>query len=90
MLLRHQDGILNYCHMKVPLGVVEAINDNIEALLRRGRGYRNRKPNSSSLRKQPKMGTSSDSRSEPIIQSPCRPSAVTQNRPMMVTGKTGQ
>ena len=39
-LRRHQDGILNYCKTKVPLGVVEAINGNIKALLRRGRGYR--------------------------------------------------
>jgi len=31
---------LNYCRIKVPLGVVEAINGNIKALLRRGRGYR--------------------------------------------------
>ena len=28
------------CKTKVPLGVVEAINGNIKALLRRGRGYR--------------------------------------------------
>jgi transposase len=41
MLLRHLDGILNYCRIKVPLGVVEAVNGNIKALLRRGRGYRN-------------------------------------------------
>lgn len=41
MLLRHQEGILNYCRTKVPLGVVEAINGNIKALLRRGRGYSN-------------------------------------------------
>lgn len=40
MLLNHLDGILNYCRTKVPLGVVEAINGNIKALLRRGRGYR--------------------------------------------------
>jgi len=39
-LLRHLDGILAYCHVKVPFGVVEAINGNIRALLRRGRGYR--------------------------------------------------
>jgi hypothetical protein len=26
MLLDHLDGILNYCRIKVPLGVVEAIN----------------------------------------------------------------
>ena len=40
MLLNHLQGILNYCEHKVPLGVVEAINGNIKALLRRGRGYR--------------------------------------------------
>jgi transposase len=41
MLLDHLDGILNYCRTKVPLGVVEAVNGNIKALLRRGRGYIN-------------------------------------------------
>ena len=41
MLLHHLDGILNYCRTKVPLGVVEAVNGNIKALLRRGRGYKN-------------------------------------------------
>ena len=41
MLLDHLDGILNYCRTKVPLGVVEAVNSNIKALLRRGRGYTN-------------------------------------------------
>jgi transposase len=40
-LLDHLEGILNYCRTKVPLGVVEAVNGNIKALLRRGRGYRN-------------------------------------------------
>lgn len=39
MLLRHLEGILNYCRVKVPFGVVEAVNGNIKALLRRGRGY---------------------------------------------------
>jgi len=39
-LLDHLDGILNYCRIKIPLGVVEAVNGNIKALLRRGRGYR--------------------------------------------------
>src|ERR1700676_805961 len=43
MLLDHLHGILNYCRTKVPLGVVEAVNGNIKALLRRGRGYRNLK-----------------------------------------------
>jgi transposase len=37
-LLDHLEGILNYCRTKVPLGVVEAVNGNIKALLRRGRG----------------------------------------------------
>ena len=40
MLLDHVEGILNYCRIKVPFGVVEAVNGNIKALLRRGRGYR--------------------------------------------------
>ena len=40
MLLRHLEGILNYCRIKVPFGVVEALNGNIKALLRRGRGYK--------------------------------------------------
>ena len=40
MLLRHQEGILNYCHVKVRFGVVEAINGNIRLLIHRGRGYR--------------------------------------------------
>jgi transposase len=41
MLLDHLDGILNYCRTKVLLGVIEAVNGNIKALLRRGRGYKN-------------------------------------------------
>lgn len=41
MLLDHLEGILNYCRTKVPLGVVEAVNGNVKALLRRGRGYKN-------------------------------------------------
>jgi transposase len=41
MLLNHLEGILNYCRTKVRLGVVEAVNGNIKALLRRGRGYKN-------------------------------------------------
>jgi transposase len=40
MLVDHLEGILNYCRIKVPFGVVEAVNGNIKALLRRGRGYR--------------------------------------------------
>jgi transposase len=41
MLLFHLEGILNYCRVPVRFGVVEAINGNIKALLRRGRGYKN-------------------------------------------------
>jgi hypothetical protein len=41
MLLDHLVGILNYCRVPVRFGVVEAINGNIKALLRRGRGYTN-------------------------------------------------
>ena len=41
MLVDHLEGILNYCRVKVPFGVVEAINGNIKTLVRRGRGYRN-------------------------------------------------
>jgi transposase len=41
MLLDHLEGILNYCRTKVAMGVVEAVNGNIRALLRRGRGYKN-------------------------------------------------
>jgi transposase len=41
MLLRHQEGLLNYCHVRGRFGVVEAVNGNIKALLRRGRGYKN-------------------------------------------------
>src|SRR6266705_2716449 len=40
LLMRHLPGLLTYCHEKVPFGKVEAINGNIRALLRRGRGYR--------------------------------------------------
>jgi transposase len=39
MLLRHEQGLLNYCHALVRFGVVEAVNGNIRALIRRGRGY---------------------------------------------------
>src|SRR5437868_4432482 len=41
MLLRHLDGIANYCRTKVRLGVVEAVNGNIRMLINRGRGYTN-------------------------------------------------
>jgi transposase len=39
-LLKHLDGILNYCRTKVRFGVVEAINGNIRMLINRGRGYK--------------------------------------------------
>jgi len=41
MLLKHLDGILNYCRARVRFGVVEAINGNIRMLINRGRGYKN-------------------------------------------------
>ena len=41
MLLKHLDGILNYCRTRVRFGVVEAVNGNIRMLINRGRGYRN-------------------------------------------------
>jgi transposase len=40
LLGRHLDAILNYCREKVPFGKVEAINGNIQAARRRGRGDR--------------------------------------------------
>src|SRR5579863_538904 len=40
-LLKHLDGILNYCRTKVRFGVVEALNGNIRMLINRGRGYKN-------------------------------------------------
>lgn len=41
MLIDHLEGLLNHCRTRVRFGVVEAINGNIKALLRRGRGYTN-------------------------------------------------
>ena len=41
MLIKHLDGILNYCRTKVRFGVVEAVNGNIRMLINRGRGYQN-------------------------------------------------
>jgi transposase len=41
MLLDHLEGILNYSRARIAMGAVEAINGNIKALLRRGRGYKN-------------------------------------------------
>lgn len=39
MLLKHLDGIANYCRTKVRFGVVEALNGNIRMMI--GRGYQN-------------------------------------------------
>ena len=41
MLLKHLEGIMNYCRTKVRFGVVEAVNANIRMLINRGRGYKN-------------------------------------------------
>jgi transposase len=41
MVKKHLDGILNYCEVKVPLGLVECINGKIKTLLRRTRGFMN-------------------------------------------------
>ncbi|MBV6433911.1 MAG: hypothetical protein IANPNBLG_04145 [Bryobacteraceae bacterium] len=41
MLLGHLEGFLNYCRTKVRLGVVEAVNGNIKAMVCRGRGQKN-------------------------------------------------
>lgn len=41
MLAKHYDGLMNYCKVKVPFGVVEAINSTIKSVIRRGRGYQN-------------------------------------------------
>jgi transposase len=40
-LIKHLDGIMNYCRTKVRFGVVEAINGNVRMLINRGRGYKN-------------------------------------------------
>lgn len=40
-LVKHLDGIANYCRTKVRMGVVEAVNSNLRTLITRGRGYRN-------------------------------------------------
>jgi transposase len=40
-LLKHAEGIANYCQTKVRFGVVEAVNANIRMLINRGRGYKN-------------------------------------------------
>jgi hypothetical protein len=40
-LLRHLEGILNYCRSKVRFGVVEAVNGNICMLINHERAYKN-------------------------------------------------
>src|SRR5262245_53760519 len=39
LLIRHLDGILNYCHEQVPFGKGETINGNLRSMLRSGLGY---------------------------------------------------
>jgi len=39
MIEKHVDGILNYCNIKLPLGLVENLNGKIKILLRRTRGF---------------------------------------------------
>lgn len=39
MIEKHLEGILNYCDVKIPLGLVENINGKIKTLLRRTRGF---------------------------------------------------
>lgn len=41
MRINHLEGILTYCRTKAKLALVKAIEGNIKALPRRGRGYRN-------------------------------------------------
>jgi transposase len=40
-LIKHAQGIANYCVTQVRFGVVEAVNANIRMLINRGRGYKN-------------------------------------------------
>ena len=37
MLLKHAEGIANYCRTNVRFGVVEAVNSNLRLLINRGR-----------------------------------------------------
>jgi hypothetical protein len=41
MLLRHAEGMLTYCRIRIPLAMMEFVNSNIEAQLRRRRGGHN-------------------------------------------------
>ena len=36
MLIKHLDGILNYCRARVRFGVVEAVNGAFRMLIKRG------------------------------------------------------
>ena len=36
-------GILNYCEVKLPLGLIEAVNGKIKSIIRRARGFLNRR-----------------------------------------------
>jgi transposase len=40
MVKSHLDGILNYCDVKIPLGLVECINGKVKRIMRRIRGCR--------------------------------------------------
>lgn len=40
-LIEHMDGILAFADHRAPTGRIEALNNNWETLVRRGRGYRN-------------------------------------------------
>ena len=80
------------------LGVVEAINGNIQTLLRRGRGYKNRssrfsalpspRPNTPPSEKPLEMGLLSNSDSEPVYQAlrPKKPavSEPNQRKPILL------
>lgn len=39
MIYNNLEGILNYCEVKVPLGAVEAINGKIKLIIRKARGF---------------------------------------------------
>ena len=41
MLIDHEEGIANYYRVLIRFGVVEAINGNLRALMKRGLGYTN-------------------------------------------------
>ena len=43
MVEKHINGILNYCEVKLPLGLVENINGRIKSLICRTRGFRDEK-----------------------------------------------